>query len=101
MPSRFPNEPEHFAFSSFAGKSRSDSSTVSQNNTNAHLNGNVFIPILAQTSSAPQSRAGSDVSPGRNFTDVKTMEDDLRRILKLDVLGNAGATDTRNGVVES
>jgi len=29
------------------------------------------------------------------------MEDDLRRILKLDVLGNAGATDTRNGVVES
>lgn len=101
MPSKVLDETKPSAFSSLPSKNRSESSTISQNNTNAHLNGKVFLPTLTQTSSAPQSRAGSDVSSVRNFPDIKTMEDDLRRILKLDMLGNAGAKDTRNGVLGS
>lgn len=101
MPWKFPDETNPSAFSALPGPHHPNSSTISQNNTNAHLNGKVFVPTVPQTSSAPQSRAGFDISTGRNLPDIKTMEDDLRRILKLDMLGNAGAKDTRNGVVGS
>ena len=102
LSSRFSDQTELHAFSALPGKHHSSSSTTSQNNTNVQLNGKVPIPFVAPTSNSnPQSRAGSDVSSGRKFPDIKTMEDDLRRILKLDMLGTTEATDTRNGVLGS
>ncbi len=82
--------------------SNSNSLMVSQDSVNTHVNGKLSAPVSAPNSSiATESRAASEASTSRNSNDVRSMEDDLRRILKLDILGNTGVNGTGNGVLGS
>ncbi|MCJ1368019.1 hypothetical protein MMC16_007157 [Acarospora aff. strigata] len=79
-----------------------NNATASQNSVNTHLNGNIPAPVSAQTAPTTDHLRGAfDTTSHRSLIDVKSMEDDLRRILRLDILGNTGVKDTRNGVVGS
>ncbi|KAI9870182.1 MAG: hypothetical protein M1830_004555 [Pleopsidium flavum] len=101
-PTKTPDRAELSAFPSLSTQDRSDVSTASRNSANAYLNGNVsssgFVPSV---SSASNSAATPDAGSTRNVSDVKSMEDDLRRILRLDMLGHTGAKNIRNGVMGS
>ena len=65
--------------------------TTAQNNHNVHLNGNT--KSLASTYASAQPYNNGNAFPTR---EVKSMEDDLRRILKLEILGSDGATGVRS-----
>lgn len=83
-----PDKAELPAFPDLSSPKRPDVSTDSRNSANASSNGNI-------SSSFPDSKRT------QSNNDIKSMEDDLRRILKLDILGHTGAKDIRNGVVGS
>lgn len=101
-PTKTPDRAELPPFPSLSTTDRSDASTISRNSANAYLNGNVSSSGFAPNpSSASKSGAAADATSTRNINDVKSMEDDLRRMLRMDMLGNTGAKDIRNGVVGS
>lgn len=68
--------------------------TTTQNNHNVHLNGNTK-PLASTYASAQPYNNGSAFST-REVSSVKSMEDDLRSILKIDILGSDGATGVRS-----
>lgn len=94
-PSTIPVPAELAALPSTPTPSRVSSPYVStattQNNHNVHLNGNT--KPLASTYASAQPYDNSSTGPAR---EVKSMEDDLRRILKLEILGSDGATGVRS-----
>ena len=55
-----------------------------------------YSPFSSAFTPAVKSPGGYKGSPSRNSRDSKSMEDDLRRILKLDILGNDSVTDVRS-----
>ena len=68
--------------------------TMVQNNHNVQLNSSTAS--LATTYASGQSFNNGSTFPTREVSSVKSMEDDLRRILKLDILGSDGATGVRS-----
>ncbi|MCJ1256870.1 hypothetical protein MMC24_004695 [Lignoscripta atroalba] len=66
---------------------------MSQNNRNIELN-RAISPFT--TTHAPELRTGIKSHFNRDPSHVKLMEDDLRRLLKLEVLGSDGATGVRS-----
>lgn len=68
--------------------------TTAQNNHNVHLNGNTKPLASTYASAQPYNNGGA--FPTREVGSVKSMEDDLRRILKIEILGSDGATGVRS-----
>lgn len=68
--------------------------TTAQNHHNVHLNGNT--KPLASTYASAQPYNKGTTFPTREVSSVKSMEDDLRRILKIEILGSDGATGIRS-----
>ncbi|SLM35724.1 hypothetical protein LPUS_05084 [Lasallia pustulata] len=71
-----------------------EATSAAQNNHNVHLNGNTNARASTYASAQPYSDGST--FPTREVSSVKTMEDDLRRILKLEILGSDGASGVRS-----
>ncbi|KAH0559793.1 hypothetical protein GP486_003696 [Trichoglossum hirsutum] len=70
-----------------------DVSTISRNYISSHINGNFSKPSSSFNNRVPQAAgpaAGTENIKGS--ADLKNMENDLRRILKMDVAPDAGGT---------
>lgn len=68
--------------------------TTAQNHHNVHLNGDT--KPFASTYASTQPYDNGSAFPTRDVGSVKSMEDDLRRILKIEILGSDGATGVRS-----
>ncbi|KZF21347.1 hypothetical protein L228DRAFT_240208 [Xylona heveae TC161] len=80
-----------------------DAATISRNNLNAHIQRSMSTSLPASGEDSLKSHTplnvpenSSSTTPRPGLGDVQAMENDLRRILKLDNFGNAGGSPFGN-----